>query len=114
MASKSSISLNIKQNSQNFTLDLDTQPNIFRLGYYSKVLDPPKEDPSILENYRTVTIKCLYRYCNKTWRNLRVNESTSNLFTHYKHSHKAINLRFLSDNNIALEDSISITRFGNV
>ncbi|CZT52873.1 uncharacterized protein RSE6_14268 [Rhynchosporium secalis] len=47
MASKSSISLNLKQNSQDFALDFNTQPNIFRLGYFSKVLDPPKEDPSV-------------------------------------------------------------------
>ncbi|CZT10602.1 uncharacterized protein RCO7_14044 [Rhynchosporium graminicola] len=97
----------IKEPSRDLFSNLDTQPNIFRLGYYSKVLDPPKEDPSILENYRTITIKCLYRYCNKTLRNLRVNELISNLFTHYKHSHKAINLRFLSDNNIALEESFN-------
>ncbi|CZT13936.1 uncharacterized protein RAG0_17545 [Rhynchosporium agropyri] len=92
MASKSSISLNLKQNSQDFALDFNTQPNIFRLGYFSKVLDPL---------LRSVP------HCNKTWKNLRVNESTSNLFTHYKHSHKAVNLRFLSDNNITLDDSVN-------
>jgi len=63
MSFKSSKALNIRQNQPDFTLDLSNQPNIFRLGYFSRVLDPPKEDPSNEQNYRTVTVKCLYKNC---------------------------------------------------
>ena len=62
MSTKSTIALNIKQNREDFELDsLDLQPLIFRYGYLSKTLDPPKENPEDLKNYRTVTIKCLFK-----------------------------------------------------
>jgi hypothetical protein len=64
-SSKSTISkLNIAQNSPSFELEpLDKQPPIFKKGLFSKVLDPPKKNPELLENYRTVTIKCLAPNC---------------------------------------------------
>ncbi len=64
MSTKSTIALNIKQNREDFELDsLDLQPPIFRYGYLSKTLDPLKENLEDLKNYRTVTIKCLFKGC---------------------------------------------------
>ena len=60
----SSIKLNILQNKEDFELEpLKQQPPIFSLGYCSKTLDPPKENPEDPINYRTVTIKCLFKNC---------------------------------------------------
>jgi hypothetical protein len=64
MSSKNTLALNIKQNQDDFELEpLDIQPALFRYGYLSKTLDPPKEDPENLNNYRTVTVKCLFKGC---------------------------------------------------
>ena len=64
MSIKSTITLNIKQNKEDFKLDsLDLQPLIFRYGYLSKTLDPPKDNPEEIKNYRTVTIKYLFKNC---------------------------------------------------
>ncbi|PVH70899.1 hypothetical protein DL98DRAFT_521383, partial [Cadophora sp. DSE1049] len=53
--------LNITQNHPNFELELiEEQPLIFKRKLYSKTLNPPKSEPEKPENYRTVTIKCLY------------------------------------------------------
>ena len=58
----SSIKLNILQNEEDFELEpLKQQPPIFSLGYCSKTLDSPKENPEDPINYRTVTIKCLFK-----------------------------------------------------
>jgi hypothetical protein len=64
MSQQSSIKLNIQQNKANFELEpLEEQPPCFQFGYFSKTLDPPKDNPEDLNNYRTVTIKCLYPGC---------------------------------------------------
>ena len=63
-SNKTSITLNIRQNQPDFKLDeLEDSPIIFKEGLFSKTLDPSKEVPEKLENYRTVTIKCLYKNC---------------------------------------------------
>jgi len=64
MVNKTSVALNIAQNSPDFQLeDLESSPNIFKKGLFSKTLNPPKENPENLNNYRTVTIKCLCSGC---------------------------------------------------
>jgi hypothetical protein len=58
------IKLNIAQNSTSFKLEpIEEQVLIFRKKLFSKVLDPIKSEPEKPENYRTVTIKCLYPGC---------------------------------------------------
>jgi len=61
----SSISkLNIIQNDPIFELEsIENQPPIFRKKLFIKTLDPPKENLEKPENYRTVTVKCLYPSC---------------------------------------------------
>ncbi len=60
----SSIALNIAQNQPNFELEpLEAQPSIFKNKLFSKTLDKPKDNPEILANYRTVTVKYLYPGC---------------------------------------------------
>ena len=62
MSTKSTIALNIKQNKEDFELDsLDLQPLIFRYGYLFKTLNPFKENPKDIKNYRTVIITCLFK-----------------------------------------------------
>ena len=62
MSNKTSVALNLKQNQADFELEsLDNQVPIFKYRYLSKTLDPPKENPEILSNYRTVTIKYLFK-----------------------------------------------------
>ena len=51
---------NIQQNQDNYTLDLNSQPSIFKNGVFTKVLDSPKENK---EDFRTCTIICTYKYC---------------------------------------------------
>ena len=61
----SSINLNKVQNDPKFKLEpLEAQPLIFRKGLFSKTLDDPKDNPEVLENYRTVTVKCLFQGCS--------------------------------------------------
>ena len=61
----SSIALNKVQNNPNFELpDLEEQMPIFKEKLCSKTLNPFKENPEDLKNYRTVTIKCLYKGCS--------------------------------------------------
>jgi hypothetical protein len=50
----------IQQNQDNYTLNLDLQPEIFKKGFFTKVLDPPKENK---EDFRTCTIRCTYKHC---------------------------------------------------
>jgi hypothetical protein len=58
------VKLTLIQNNPNFELEpLENQVNIFKKKLFSKVLDPIKTEPEKLENYRTVTIKCLYPNC---------------------------------------------------
>ena len=62
MSQSTSIALNKAQNSPDFKLDsLKDQPSIFKRNLVSKTLDPPKENPEILENYRTITVTCLIK-----------------------------------------------------
>jgi hypothetical protein len=63
MANKTSITLNITQNSSDFQLDELKDSSIFKKGLFSKTLDPIKENPENIENYRSVTIKCLQLNC---------------------------------------------------
>jgi len=58
------IKLNLAQNSPSFEIEpIKDQVLIFKKNLFSRVLDPPKENPEIPENYRTVTIKCLFPGC---------------------------------------------------
>jgi hypothetical protein len=62
MSQQSSINLNILQNKEDFELELLLrQAPIFKLSYMKKTLDPPKANPEDLNNYRTVTISCLFK-----------------------------------------------------
>jgi hypothetical protein len=61
MSQQSSLRLNIEQNKADFKLEpLEDAPACFKFGLFSKTLDPLQENPKDLNNYRTVTIKCLY------------------------------------------------------
>ncbi len=63
-ALNTSIALNIAQNSPDFKLEaIEDSVIIFKKGLFSKTLDPPKADPENINNYRSVTIKCLYKGC---------------------------------------------------
>jgi hypothetical protein len=63
-AQEAQIKVNRVQNNPNFTLDLiEKQLIIFRKGLFSKTLNPPKDNLKDPNNYRTVTIKCLYKHC---------------------------------------------------
>ncbi|KAH6695989.1 hypothetical protein BKA61DRAFT_583242 [Leptodontidium sp. MPI-SDFR-AT-0119] len=107
MVNKTSVALNIAQNSPEFKLEeLENSPIIYKKKLFSKTLNPPKENPENIENYRTVTIKCLRPGCNKTWKNERVYESTSNYIAHYKNSHKAFNIRRVLNN---IDDDSDVT-----
>ena len=58
------IKLNLAQNNSNFELEpIEEQPFIFKKKLFSKILDSIKENPEKPENYRTVTVKCLYPGC---------------------------------------------------
>ena len=64
MSQQSSINLNILQNKEDFELEpLSRQAPIFKLGYIRKTLDPPKANPEDLNNYRTITVLCLFKGC---------------------------------------------------
>jgi hypothetical protein len=55
---------NIRQNKPNFKLkSLEEQPPLFKFKRASKTLNPPKDDLEDINNYRTVTIKCLVFGC---------------------------------------------------
>ena len=58
------IKLNIAQNRPTFELEpIKEQSIIFKKELFKKILDPAKSNPEKLENYQTVTIKCLYPNC---------------------------------------------------
>jgi hypothetical protein len=62
MSQQTSIKLNILQNKEDFELDpVSNQAPIFKLGFIKKTLDPPKANPENLNNYRTVTVTCLFK-----------------------------------------------------
>jgi hypothetical protein len=64
MVNKTSVALNITQNSPEFKLkESENSPIIYIKKLFSKTLNPPKENPENIENYRTVTIKCLRPGC---------------------------------------------------
>ena len=48
------------QNQEDFRIDLNNQPNIFKYGYFIKELDPIQEDPTLP---RTVTVICNQNNC---------------------------------------------------
>ena len=50
----------ISQNQEDFKIDLNTQPFIFKYNYFIKELDPIQED---LTEPRTVTIICTQKNC---------------------------------------------------
>jgi hypothetical protein len=63
-AISSAITTNISQNQDDFTLlPIEEQSIIFKKQLFSKTLDPPKAEPERLENFRTVTVRCLYPGC---------------------------------------------------
>jgi hypothetical protein len=64
MSKASFITLNIEQNSPDFELEpLESQSALFKYKYLSKTLDKAKEHPGRIENFRSVTIKCLIKGC---------------------------------------------------
>ena len=64
MPNLGSSQLNIIQNNPDFKLeDIKDLAPIFKHKLFEKTLNPPKENPELLENYRSVTIKCLYKGC---------------------------------------------------
>ncbi|PVH67307.1 hypothetical protein DL98DRAFT_543220 [Cadophora sp. DSE1049] len=97
--------LNIAQNHPDFKLEpIENQPLIFKKELFPKTLDPPNSNPEKPENYRTVTIKCLYPNCKKVFKKQRVYHSTSNYITHYKFIHKSFNITRVL-NNLDEDDS---------
>ena len=59
-----SLALNKLQNQDDFVLELlEEVPIIFRESLFSKTLDNPKDNPENINNYRSITIKCLYKNC---------------------------------------------------
>ena len=65
MSNFQTIKLNFIQNYPDFELSpfQDLNSLIFKKQLFSKTLDPAKKKPEKPENYRTVTIKCLYPNC---------------------------------------------------
>jgi hypothetical protein len=64
MSQQSSLKLNLEQNHPDFELEpLNEAPLIFKEKLFLKTLDPIKEHLENLQNYRTVTIKCLFKGC---------------------------------------------------
>lgn len=64
MAYQTSVKLNILQNHKDFKLEpISQQPPLFKYGLFKKTLDPPKDNPEDLNNFRTVTITCTYKGC---------------------------------------------------
>jgi hypothetical protein len=64
MSQQSTINLNILQNKEDFELEpISKQPPIFKLGLMKKTLDSPKANPENINNYRTVTVRCLFKGC---------------------------------------------------
>jgi hypothetical protein len=60
MSYNTSIRTNLAQNQEDFKLDLNTQPNIFKYGYFIKELDAIQKDPT---QPRTVTVICNQKNC---------------------------------------------------
>jgi hypothetical protein len=59
-----SIKLNILQNQEDFKLEpVSQQVFIFKFGLIKKTLDPPKDNPEDINNFRTVTVICLFKGC---------------------------------------------------
>jgi hypothetical protein len=54
----------LAQNSPDFELEpLENQASLFKFKYLSKVLDPRHLNPVNLDDYCTVTVKCLIKGC---------------------------------------------------
>jgi hypothetical protein len=62
-ARQQQIALNRIQNAEDFQINLEDQPIIFKQGLFKKILEPPKDNPEDPKNYRTVTIKCTQLGC---------------------------------------------------
>ena len=60
MAYNTSKSTNISQNQEDFKINLNTQPLIFKYNYFIKELNPIQEVPT---EPRTVTITCTQKNC---------------------------------------------------
>jgi hypothetical protein len=60
MSYNTSTRTNITQNQEDFKIDLNNHPNIFKYGYFIKELDPIQED---ITQPRTVTITCNQKNC---------------------------------------------------
>lgn len=66
MSQSSFSARNIKENHPDFALkDISQQSKLFKKGFLSQTLDPINNnlEPGDLENYRTVTVKCLIKGC---------------------------------------------------
>jgi hypothetical protein len=64
MSQQSTINLNILQNKEDFQLEpILKQPPIFKLSLIKKTLDSPKTNPENINNYQTVTVRCLFKGC---------------------------------------------------
>ena len=64
MSQSSSIAFNICQNQETFTLEpIEDQTPLFRFKYLEKTLNPIKNNPEDINNYQTVTVKCLVKGC---------------------------------------------------
>jgi len=54
----------LAQNLPDFELEpLENQASLFKFKYLFKVLDPRHLNPVNLNNYRTITVKCLIKGC---------------------------------------------------
>jgi len=64
MSQLTSVKFNILQNLEDFELEpIFKQAPLFKFGYALKTLDPPRSNPEDLDNYKIVTVKCLYKGC---------------------------------------------------
>ena len=62
MSTNKQMQLVLAQNSPDFELEpLENQASLFKFKYLSKVLDPRHPNPVNLDDYRTVTVKCLIK-----------------------------------------------------
>jgi len=64
MSTNKQMQLVLAQNLPDFELEpLENQASLFKFKYLFKVLDPRHLNPVNLNNYRTITVKCLIKGC---------------------------------------------------
>ena len=64
MLTNKQMQLVLAQNLPDFELEpLENQASLFKFKYLFKVLDPRHLNPVNLNNYRTITVKCLIKGC---------------------------------------------------